>query len=357
MKRAASLAVVSVALLAGCAMPRWVPFLGASKPATPPARSSAKAPEAPPRSPAPKRVTLHADESVADRVVAVVNNDAITLGELQENIVAYRHENRQEQATATDEELASKFLNRLIETRLQLQEAEREKVVVDEAEVTEELADRIKRIGAKSQEEFEAMLRAQGISMESIKKRLRDSLRVSKMVRRKVSMRVSVTEAEINRYLEDNRPKLETGLAYHARHILIVPEGSSPEAWEAARVRAADGWAQLVAGAEFAELARQHSGDATASDGGDLGTMKRGELAADIEREVLTLSPGEISPPYRSALGYHLFRLESKETLEGDALTRVRQQIRDILYREKYETRLDAWIKEIKQRAIIEVRL
>jgi hypothetical protein len=52
-----------------------------------------------------------------------------------------------------------------------------------------------------------------------------------------------------------------------------------------------------------------------------------------------------------------VFRLESKEALEGDGLQRARQQIRDILFRQKYEARQAAWLKEIKQRAIIEVRL
>ena len=355
MTRATPLAILCAVALAGCAIPGWVPFLGARKGGSPPV-SAAKAPDAAPSAAAAPRPTLHADENIADRVVAVVNNDAITLGELLENIAAYRHENRQEAAASTDDELASNFLDRLIEGRLQLQEAEREKVVVEEIEVTEELTDRIKKVGAKTMEEFEAMVRAQGITMDAIKKRVRDNLRVQKIQRRKVTMRISVTEAEIDRYLNENRPKLETGLTYHARHILIVPEGSSPEAWEAARLRAADVRAQVVAGGDFAALARQHSGDATANDGGDLGSLKRGELAAEIEAEVFRLAEGEVSEPYRSELGFHIFRLESKEALHGDALVRVRQQIRDILYREKFETRLSTWTKELRQRAIIEVR-
>jgi competence CoiA-like predicted nuclease len=52
-----------------------------------------------------------------------------------------------------------------------------------------------------------------------------------------------------------------------------------------------------------------------------------------------------------------VFRLESKDSLEGDGLTRIKQQVREILFRQKYEARLDAWLKEIKQRAIIEVRM
>jgi peptidyl-prolyl cis-trans isomerase SurA len=114
---------------------------------------------------------------------------------------------------------------------------------------------------------------------------------------------------------------------------------------------------QLRQGADFAELAREHSKDATAKEGGDLGTLKRGELAQDVESQILSLQPGEVSKPFRSALGYHIFKLESKDSLEGEGLKRARAQIRDILFREKYQARLDAWLKEIKTRAVIEVRL
>jgi peptidyl-prolyl cis-trans isomerase SurA len=136
-----------------------------------------------------------------------------------------------------------------------------------------------------------------------------------------------------------------------------MPESNSDAGWEAARIKADMLRAQLLEGADFAELARQHSRDATARDGGDLGTMKRGELAQDVETAILALLPGQVSTPFRSPLGYHVFRLEAKEGLEGEGLVRIRQQIRDILFRQKYETRQEAWIKEIKQRAIIEVRM
>jgi len=246
----------------------------------------------------------------------------------------------------------------MIDSRLQVQEAEREKILVEESEIDEELADRLKKMNMKSKEEFEAALKAQGIPMEAIRKRIADELRRGRIVSRKVRLRVSVTEEEVTQYLESNRPKLETGLAYHARHILVLPEtGAEDAAWENARIRADMLRTQLLEGADFAEVAKQHSRDATAKDGGDLGPLKRGELAQDIETQILKLSPGQISTPYRSALGYHIFRLESKETLEGEGLARVRAQIREILFREKFDTRLDAWLKEIKQRAVIDVRL
>jgi peptidyl-prolyl cis-trans isomerase SurA len=337
--------LVAVLVMAGCASSR----APVARPATEPPKAAAT-PELETTTP------RHVDENIADRIVAVVNNDAITLSELQESVAIYRYENR-DRAAASDEELYRMFLTRMIDSRLQLQEAEREKITVEDNEVEEEMRDRMTRLGAKSMAELEAMVKAEGVSMASLKNRMRDALRINKVVRRKVALRISVTEAEVDQYVADNREKLETGLGYHARHILIAPAGPADADWEAARIRAEMVRARLADGADFAELARQHSKDASAKDGGDLGTLKRGELAQDIETQILALEPGQVSRPYRSSLGYHVFRLEAKDSLQGEGLQRVRQQVKEILFRQKYEVRLEAWLKEIKQRAIIEVRI
>jgi peptidyl-prolyl cis-trans isomerase SurA len=357
--RRAGLALpVLITLLAGCATPTWVPILGklAAEKRAARAEPPPKAPEGPPVLP---RVAVEPpaalDDSVADRIIAVVNNDAITLTELQEAVVVYRQENRQ--ASASDEELMKQFLPRVIDSRLQLQEAEREKITVEDTEVDEELSDRIKKFGAQSRDEFEATLKTQGISLDAVRRRLREQLRVAKVVRRKVGLRISVTDPEIDQYLDENRAKLEAGLPYHARHILVVPEAMTDAGWESARIAADLLHAQIIEGLDFGEAARKYSKDASAKDGGDLGTLKRGELAQEVEGQILVLQPGEISRPFRSSLGYHIFKLETKETLEGEGLRTARQQIRELLYREKYQARLDVWLREIKQRAIIEVRM
>ncbi len=345
-----------VLALAGCSVPQWMPLIG-EKPTKDEPPKAAPATSAVPVRLSTTGTTSVPDDRVTDRVLAIVNNDAITLSELQEAIAVYRYENR-DRANENSDQLIQQFLTRMIDSRLQVQEAEREKIVIEEAEIDEELADRIKKMNLKGREEFEAALKAQGIPMAAVRKRIADELRRGRIVSRKVRLRISVTEEEVTQYLEANRPKLETGLSYHAAHILIVPEtGPEDAAWENARIRADLLRTDLLQGGNFAELAKQYSRDASARDGGDLGTLKRGELAQDIETQILSLSPGQISSPYRSALGYHIFRLESKETLEGDGLGRVKAQIREILFREKFDTRLDAWLKEIKQRAVIDVRL
>ena len=352
------LAMAIALALSGCAAPSWMPIVG-----------KAKAPEAPP--PAPPRSEFRApilsrpapptdSESVVDRVICVVNSDAVTLYELDEAEAYILYENKQ-QPLAGEERVAfrEKVLAGIIEKRLQLQQAEREKITVEDAEMKAEIDGIQQKLGAKTDAEFESMVKAQGLSVEGVKKRLREQLLVERIKRRKVNLRVSVTEEDIDQYLNANREKLETGLSFEARHILFLPTaGAGEDGWQAARRRSEDVYTRVMGGEDFGELAREFSDDsATAKNGGRLGILKRGELAPDIEKAILRLSPGEHSPPFRSEVGYHLFELESKETLAGEQLAQARNQIRDILYKQKYDVRLNEWLVEIRSKAIIEMRL
>lgn len=305
-----------------------------------------------------RRTALQEPSDLIDRVVAVVNRDVITLSELQESVAQYLQQTREELRPGRDRALSEKLLQELVEHRLKIQEAEREKIVVEDGEVKAELEEVMKRFKANTQDEFDALIKAQGFTLEGVKKRLREQLMVQKVTRRKVGLRVSVTEQEIERYLVENREKLETGLSFRARHILFVPNpGGSDAGWQAALAKAEEVGAMVRAGGDFVELAKKYSQDSSASDGGDLGLMKQGELAPEIEGPILRANPGETVGPIKTALGYHLFKLEWKESLSGEALTQAKQQIRDILFRQKYQARLDAWVEELKRRAIIEVRL
>jgi peptidyl-prolyl cis-trans isomerase SurA len=358
--RARLLMVLLLAVaLGGCSVPSWMPF-ASSKPKGPP-------PPPPPPPPSESRAPILShqalpaeSDSVVDRVICVVNSDAITQYELDETEAYYLYENKM-QPPPEDEraELRQKVLSGMIEKRLQLQQAEREKLTVEDAELKEAMEDIQKRVGATTQAQFEEQIKAQGMTYEAVKKRIYDQLMIQRIVRRKVALRVSVTEEDIDQYLNANREKLETGLTFEARHILFLPQaGTGEDGWQAARRRADDVYARVMSGEDFGELAAEFSEDpATAKNGGRLGILKRGELAPDIEKAVLRLSPGEHSPPFRSAVGYHIFELDSKETLAGEQLAQARNQIRDILYRQKYEVRLKEWLTEIRSNAIIEMRL
>ncbi len=314
--------------VSGCSIPAWVPLIGEDKP-LPAGKPSAAAEASPPAVLAAATLLAAGHErlpdaaDVLDRVICVVNNDAITLYELQEAEAHYLHENKER---APDGEarkaLRERLLSHIIESRIQLQQAEREKVTVEDAEVSEQLEEIMKKLNAKTQPEFEEMLKGQGLTLEAVKKRIKDQI------------------------------------SFEARHILFLPEaGKGEEGWEAARQRGVHVYALILEGQDFAELAKKYSEDASGKDGGSLGSLKRGELAPDIEAAVLKLDAGQVSPTFRSQVGYHLFRLDSKESLAGEALVQARNQIRDILYRQKYDARLQEWLAEMKQRAIIDIRM
>jgi peptidyl-prolyl cis-trans isomerase SurA len=350
----------ALVLLGGCGWLGW--FGRSSEPLAASVSEVSRAREARPPAGQPvdgKGSTIARDsDEVVDRVVAVVNQEAITLSELLDSVAYHVYESGQQVPPEGERALKERLLRRLVDQRLQLQEAERDRVVVEDVEIAEQMADMMKRAGVASQEELERAVTAQGLSLDSVKRRVREQVMIQKVVRRKVAFRISVTEDEIERYFLQNRAKLETGLSFHARHILIaVPSSAQESEWEAARLKAEEVWSLVRAGHDFAGLARKHSTDSSAVDGGDLGVMKQGELAPEIEAEILRIRPGEAAGPFRSRLGYHIFKLEWRESLSGPALIQTKQQIRDILFREKYQARLAAWLEEIRQRAIIEIRL
>lgn len=347
-----------VTLLEGCSLPSWVPLVGKS---TPPV---AQTPTPPPKQPTAPLISVGSpstvdQEDVLDRVICIVNNDAITLFELDEAEAYYLYETKEARpAPDARAALRDRLLQRMIENRLQLQQAERERIGIDDVEMNEQMADIMKKMNVKNEVELEQAVRRQGVTVESIKKRVRDQLMVDRVRRRRVNLRVTVTEGEIDRYVQQNREKLETGLTFEARHILFLPDPNRGEdGWQEAQKRAGEVYEKILAGGDFADLAREYSQDGSGKDGGSLGVLKRGELAPEIEKAILDLSAGETSSPFRSQVGYHLFKLDSKESLSGEGLTQARNQIRDILLREKLQVRLKEWLAEIRQRAIIDMRL
>lgn len=306
-----------------------------------------------PPGPAPARPD---DEGVVDRVVAVVNGDVIMMSELQEAVALYLRETK-EAAPASVTELQQKVLTRMVDHRLQVQEARREKVDVGDDEVQAAVDDFVRRNGG-DRARVEAQLRAVGLTWEVIRRELRDQLLVQRIRGRRVARRANVTEAEVDAYLAENRAKLEAGLKYRPRHLAILaqPPGE-PAAWEQAKAEIERIVARLREGADFAELAREHSRDGSAAAGGDLGWLARGELQPLFEEPILALKNGEVTAPIRSSAGYHIFRLEEQQELTPEMLAQFRDQARDLLGQRKAHERFEEWVEGLRRKALIAVRL
>ena len=119
---------------------------------------------------------------------------------------------------------------------------------------------------------------------------------------------VPLTRAEVEQYHRDHIDKFSAPELVTARHILVAPANSSPEADRAARTRAEELLRRAKAGEDFGKLAKDYSDDpATKEKGGDLGTFGRGTMLDAFERAVFALSPGDYAPqPVRTTLGWHV---------------------------------------------------
>jgi peptidyl-prolyl cis-trans isomerase SurA len=294
---------------------------------------------------------LKDSQAVIDRVVAVVNGDVIMMSELREAVDLARRDDR---AAPEGPDLERTILNRLVDHRLQVQEAKRDKIEVSDDEMRGVVDDFVKRNGG-DRAKIEDQLRAQGVTWDALRRELRDQ-RLAQLVRsRRVIRRSTVTEAEVDQYLAENREKFEAGLKYHALHLAITVEATnSAEAWERAKQDVEGIAAALAGGADFAELARTRAKDPS---GGDLGWLARGELDPAFERPLLALQKGQVTVPIRSGTAYHLFALVEREEMTAERLGDVRQQVRDLLLQKKAQERFDEWLETLRRRALIAIRL
>jgi peptidyl-prolyl cis-trans isomerase SurA len=140
----------------------------------------------------------------------------------------------------------------------------------------------------------------------------------------------------------------------HARHILIrvnevVSEDDAKHRLDSLKER-------LDNGGDFAELARLHSNDLSAAKGGDLGWLYQGDTVPEFERALDTLKIGEVSQPIRSPFGWHVIQVIERRTEDASA-DRKRLLARQALRARKSDEAYQDWLRQMRDRAYVEVRL
>jgi peptidyl-prolyl cis-trans isomerase SurA len=157
--------------------------------------------------------------------------------------------------------------------------------------------------------------------------------------------------------LNDKRG-VETGLVVSqtkARHILLKVNEVVSE--QDAHVRLLELRDRLVnGGADFANLAKLHSADLSASKGGDLGWLNPGETVPEFERAMNALAPGGISEPVRSQFGLHLIQVLERRN-QDVSQERLRMDARRTLRERKAEETYEDWVRQTRDRAYVEYRL
>ena len=165
---------------------------------------------------------------------------------------------------------------------------------------------------------------------------------------------VELSDAEIARYYRQNRQRFEVSERIRASHILFATEGKSDDEKTALQEKAQSILAEIKQGADFAELAKEHSEDlGTAPKGGDLGWVTRGQMVPNFEEESFALKAGEISSVITTAYGYHIINVHERQNSHVQPLDEVREQIRqeitqDRSYSEQMKT-VDATIAAARE--------
>ena len=159
---------------------------------------------------------------------------------------------------------------------------------------------------------------------------------------------LTLTEDELQQYYDTNLSQYQTPGQVRASHILLRVDGDE----EAVTARAAELAAEARAGADFAELAREHSEDDTnAENGGDLGLFGRGRMVPEFENAAFALAAGEVSDPVRSPFGYHVIKVTEKQEEVTQPFAEVRGAIENVLKRERSSSRATALARAIAAEA------
>jgi peptidyl-prolyl cis-trans isomerase C/foldase protein PrsA len=273
--------------------------------------------------------------------VAIVNGEAIALGDFQEALDEIRSVGKgffvdKERANSLKRDL----LERMIDTRLLLQEARRKRIVLDPhvAEASLDLARREYPPGGLEEE-----LLKKGKSVEAYLKETGSSLLLRKLLKREVVDRIAVSREEVEKYYQEHRDQFRKPEEVRVRQIVTKTEE------EAEKLRKT-----ILRGASFEELARKHSLGPEAQKGGDLGYFPRGRMPPAIEEACFKLWSSHVSRVAASPYGFHLFQLVDRRPARELTLEDAGAEIERKLVDEKTREAETYYIRSLREKASIQ---
>lgn len=296
-----------------------------------------------------------------DRIVAVVNGDVITLSDLNtalqpilEKVKKIPEEEKRKEVTA---QARMAVINQLIDRMLIGQEAERLKIAVTDGEVDEVLENMLKAKGI-SVEKFSKTMAAEGLSLDEYKDEIRRERIKRRVIDRTIRSKLSVSEEEIGDYYAKHRDEYEGDEAVRLQQILIVkPKDATGDTIKKLRAQAQAVLKKLQAGESFDLLVGSLSQGPAANTGGDLGFVEKGMMFPEVDEAAFSLKKGEISDVIESPVGFHIIKITDKRGAGIKPIEEVREEIIAKIVNEKGKKKFEGWLKELKEKSFIEIRL
>jgi peptidyl-prolyl cis-trans isomerase SurA len=313
-----------------------------------------------------------ASAEVVDRVVAEVNGDVITLSEVEEEGEGFLRkialEVPSEDRMAAVQQVRQDILRSLIDKKLIEQEATKQGITVTDEEIQESF-EQVLAANRVSREELLRQLKRNGVTEETYLSNLKSQIYQNKLVSRDVRSKVVITEEAILDYYDTHYTEqvkegsyylLQIGIGWGETEGQEIDPATLEKNKQAAREQAERVRQLALSGSDFKELARKFSDLPSADEGGDIGSFEENELASYMKYAVTSLTPGEVSDIVETPVGYQFFKLLSSK--EGGIVLRVpygdvKEEIREILYRQELEKEFESWIAGIRERAYIRTSL
>ncbi len=310
-------------------------------------------------------IPLYLSAEVVDKVVAVVNDEVITLSELEEETsvlfrsIAKEHPGEPIQNILA--EVRETTLNGMIENHLIKQKAAKYNVTVTDEDV-DVAYERMRNGMSLNPTEFREKLKKSGLTEESYRKKLKSQILQSRLLSYDVRSKIVVTdEMIINYYNENYKSSVDKGGYYLLQMGFSWPKTDDQEkvstSKQETRNRTERVYNLVKNGQDFKALAEKFSDLPSASDGGDIGIFALDEMAPAMRDAVAELKPGELSKIIETPSGYQFFKLLSgDENAKVDTAPSesVKEEIREKIFEEKLKVAYSEWVNKLKQDAYIQ---
>ena len=268
-----------------------------------------------------------------DRVIAIVNDEAVTQYELDDARRLVQQQLKQQKVQSPPADVLDKqVLERLITQRALLQQAKEDGVKIDDTQV-ERAIQRIATENKLSTEDFRKVLARENIPYAKYRDDIRNEMLVQRLREREVDSKVQVSDSEVDQYLATLKAQNAGETEYRLAHILVtVPEQASADQIENRRQRAEEALRSIRSGADFAQIAAAYSDATDALQGGSLGWRSGARLPTIFADTVREQKVGTVSGVLRSAAGFHIVKLLEKRN-HDDATLIDQTHARHILVR------------------------
>ncbi|SKA00193.1 periplasmic chaperone for outer membrane proteins SurA [Trichlorobacter thiogenes] len=339
--------LLATLLLAGCASKPDVVTDTANK-------------QPPPTLIAPKLPPLPAGAKRVNGIAAIVNDDVITFRDvLRESQPVIQ--DAQKKGLVDDKarhDLRVTVLDRMIDKMITDQKVKELGIKIGDDEIRQAVDDVKRQNNNMTQSQLEAALKAQGYTFSQYEGQLREQLERLRLVSMEVRSKVHVGDKEAEQYYTAHQDKYAEEETFKARHIFIKVDEKAPAAEiQQAMNKALKVLFEARQGKDFIALAKEYSDDPAAKkDGGDLGSFKKGEMLADLEKAILPLKPGEVGELVNTPSGLHIVKLDERSTGKVKSFESVKADIKELLYRQKQDERFSSWMKELRSKASIVIK-